>query len=149
MFYNLILIVHNWVRWLVLLAGAWALIRAFGGWLGNKPWSPADRQAGMLFGIAVDLQFLLGLLLAFVSPLVAAALGNLGAAMASETLRFFLAEHIPLMLLALIVIHAGSAFARKGSTDRDKHRRAALLYALGALFIVVAIPWWRPLLRGL
>jgi hypothetical protein len=149
MVYRLILILHNWMRWLVLLAGVWALIRAFSGWLTNRPWTGIDRRAGLLFGIAVDIQFLLGLPLAFLSRLVTAALGDLSAAMASATLRFFPAEHIPRMVLAVIIVHAGSAAARKASADRERHRWAAWPFSAATLPMIVAIPWWRPLLRGI
>lgn len=89
------------MRWAVLAVGLWALIRAVLGWLGGRAWSPPDRLAGMLFSIGVDNQLLIGLLLAFFSPLVRAAFTDPGAALRSAMLRFFVAEHIPAMVLAV------------------------------------------------
>lgn len=147
--YTLILNTHSVLRWIVLAAAAWALIRAYSGWLGSKAWSPVDRRAGLTFSVALDLQVLLGVVLAVVSPLIRNALPGLGAAMAEPHLRFFLVEHIPVMLIALVLVHVGSRQARAASDDRMKHRRAALMYTLALVAVVVAMPWWRPLLPGL
>jgi hypothetical protein len=108
-----------------------------------------DRQAGLVFSIVFDIQVLLGLILAFISPLVQNVLVGVGAGMQAPHLRFFLIEHIPLMLLALILVHLGSNRARNAPDDQTKHRRAAVMYTLGTLATVVAIPWWRALLPGL
>jgi CDP-diglyceride synthetase len=147
--YGVLLAIHNLLRWFVLLAGVLALLRAVVGLLAKRPWSQADRRAGMFYTISLDLQFLAGLILTFTSPLVRAALANLSAALSMSDLRFFPFEHIPFMVLAVFLAHAGSSQARKAKEASGQHRRAALWYGLSLLVILVAIPWWRPLLRGL
>ena len=147
--YSLILGLHSSVRWIVLISAVWALFRAYRGWLRSKPWSGADRRAGLYFTRALDTQALLGIVLAFVSPLVENALFGLTAAIQAPHLRFFLVEHIPLMLFALVLVHAVGGLTRAASNDRMKHRRAALVYTLATLVIAVAIPWWRPVFPGL
>jgi hypothetical protein len=77
-----------------------------------------------------------------------AALANPSAAMSMNDLRFFPLEHIPFMLAAVVLAHVGSSLARKAKDAAGQHRRAALGYGLSLLVIVLAIPWWRPLLRG-
>lgn len=147
MFYTIMLTLHNLWRWVVVLAALWALVRAWSGWLGKRPWTKADRQAGTLFGISLDLQLLGGLILAIISPILQAAYGDLGALAMQEPFRFFLMEHMPVMIVAAILTHVGSAMARKGVDDAAKHRRAAIWFTLTALAIVLAIPWFRPLFR--
>lgn len=147
MFYSIVLILHNLWRWLVVLAAAWALVRAWSGWLGKRPWTPADRRAGTLFGISLDLQLLLGLILAIISPLMQAAYQDLGGLAMQAPFRTFLVEHMPIMLVALILAHVGSALSRKGADDTARHRRAAIWFSVTALLIVLAIPWSRPLIR--
>jgi hypothetical protein len=147
--YPVILAAHNIVRWLVLLASVWALYRAYGGWLRGRAWTPADRRAGFLFTTALDLQVLLGLMLAAVSPLIQAALATPRAIMSTDTLRFFVAEHIPPMIVAAVVVHITSAVARRAPEDSLRLRRSALGYSLALLMVVLAVPWWRPLLPGL
>lgn len=103
----------------------------------------------MFFSVALDMQLLLGVVLAFISPLLQNALFGLRVAMEAPYLRFFLVEHLPLMLIAIVLVHVGSGLARSAADDRMKHRRAALMYTLAVLAVVVAIPWWRPVLPGL
>lgn len=145
--YSLILIIHNLTRWAVLVLAAWALLRAWSGWLGGRPWTGGDRRAGLFFTMALDLQLLLGLALSLLSPLTRAAFADLGAAMGSDELRFLVAEHIPLMVLVVVLAHVGAVVSRKAADDRARHRRAALWYAVSALLMLLATPWWRPLLR--
>jgi hypothetical protein len=147
--YTVFLDTHDLFRWIVLLAAAWALYRAYRGWLSSEPWSEADGRAGMFFSGALDVQVVLGIALAFVSPLVQDALFGLRATMQAPHLRFFLVEHIPLMLVALVLVHIRGGVVRSADGDRAKHRRAAVLYTLATLAIIVAIPWWRPLLPGI
>ena len=145
--YPLLLTIHNWVRWLVVLFGLYAVVRAYVGLFGRRVWAPADKTAGTLFSVSVDVQFLTGLVLTFLSPIVAAAMANMQAAMQSDELRRILVEHIPLMLLAVVFVHLGTLGARRAGDDRGRFRRSALWFTLTALVLLVAIPWWRPLLR--
>jgi hypothetical protein len=147
--YPLLLFLHNLFRWLLILGAIWALGRAYRGWLGRRNWTSRDRQAGLFFSIAYDLQVLVGLVLTFLSPLVSTALSDLGAAMRVDDLRWILVEHGPLMVISLIIVHVVSALARRAESDTAKHRLAALGYSLALVVALVAIPWSRPLLRGL
>ena len=147
MFYTIVLVLHNLVRWVVLLTAAWALVRAWSGWLGKRSWTTTDRRAGMFFSMSLDIQMLLGLILAFISPILQAAYADLGSLAMQDPFRFFLTAHMPLMIVSVVLAHIGTAVARKGADDTGKHRRAAILFTLAALAIVLAIPWFRPLLR--
>jgi hypothetical protein len=142
-FYELILVMHDITRWLVLVIGIYAVVRAFLGWLGKKPWVKADRSAGVSFTSIIDIQVLLGLVLYFVSPITTGGLRNFGDAMKVADVRFFLVEHSLIMLAAAVIAHIGSARVKKAATDLQKHRLAALWY-LGALVLILTfIPWNR------
>lgn len=147
MLFRWILIAHNLFRWVVVLLLVWGLYRSYTGWLRKKTWLKADRRAGLLLTIGYDLQFVLGLILAFISPIVASAFSNLNAAMQVRELRFFAVEHMPLMFLALIFGHVTSVLSRKAEEDVLMHRRAALGYTLVAIITLAAMPWFRPLFR--
>jgi hypothetical protein len=147
MVFRWILSIHNLFRWVVVLTLIWGLYRAYFGWLGKKPWADSDSRAGMMLTIAYDVQFLLGLILAFISPIIESAFSNLNAAMQVNELRFFAVEHMPMMFLALIFGHVTSVLSRKADHDTLKHRYAALGFTLVAIITVAAIPWFRPLLR--
>ena len=64
MFFQVLITAHNILRWLVLAAAAWALVRAYRGWLGQRTYTASDRQSGLIFSILYDLQVTLGILLA-------------------------------------------------------------------------------------
>jgi hypothetical protein len=148
MLYSVVLGFHGLLRWLVLGAGVAAIVVAASGWRGRKPATRALRQFGILFVAAMDLQFLLGLILyVWLSPVTRMAFQNMAAAMKTHELRFFTVEHTTYMLIAVILAHVGAAISRKGKTDRTKYRGATIAYCLSLLLVLAGIPWWRPLVR--
>lgn len=145
--YNIFLTLHNLLRWLVLIAGVLAAIKAIIGWMQSQPWRSSDRQLALLFTISLDIQVLLGLVLYFVlSPITTNNFSNFGEAMGNADIRFFLVEHIVVMLLAVALAHIGSSRARKAEPDRNKHRNAAIFFTLALIAILAGTPWARPLL---
>ena len=145
--YTFVLAVHNIMRWIVIVLAIIALVRAYWGWFGKREWSLTDRKVGMYFSISMDVQLLLGLILYFgLSPITRAAIQNIGAAMAEAGLRFFALEHLFVMLLAVIVVHIGTALSRKADDSMAKHRRAAIWFTLAVLLILVGMPWSRSLI---
>jgi hypothetical protein len=147
MLYSIVLPLHNIVRWVVVLAALFAIVRAWMGWFGKKPWAGLDNQAGMIYTMAIDIQVLLGLLLYFSSPLVMAALRNFGGAMSNSDMRFFALEHILVMIISLALSHVGRTLSRKASDPVVKHRQAAIWYTVSFLLILALIPWGRPMIR--
>ena len=146
--YPLLLALHSWIRWIVLLAGISAILVAISGWSGTKPAGTNLRRWSVIFVATMDLNFLLGLLLYFgASPITRAALQNMGAAMKQTEPRFFAVEHTTLMFLAVVCAHVGGALARKGRTDLKKYRGAAIAFILSLLLMLGGIPWFRPLFR--
>jgi hypothetical protein len=152
MIYATVLTIHSWLRWLVILFGLMAFVRAATGAAASRPWTPADDRAGAWFGRVLDLQFLLGLILyIFLSPLTHTAFADLGAAMKNSGLRFWVVEHMFGMLIAVALVHVGRAQARKTDSLR-RHRVAAGFFALALAVMLASIPWpglpyGRPLLR--
>ena len=83
--YGLVLLIHSWLRWAVVAAGLFAVVRG-----GTR-----EGAAGKWFTLVLDIQILLGLLLYFVlSPFTRNALSDFGAAMGSSQLRFWAVEHV-------------------------------------------------------
>lgn len=140
--YDLTLTLHSIVRWVVLIAGVIAVVQGLRGWRGGRPWTAGDDRIGMIYTISLDIQVLVGLLLFFVlSPITRAAMSSMGAAMQNEVTRFFLVEHFPIMLIAVIVAHIGRSRARKAADETSKHRLSFIFYAISLVLILLAIPW--------
>lgn len=148
--YPTFLAIHNIFRWLALILLALAFLRALAGWLQKSAWTASDRKLGTFSGIAMDVQLLVGLLLYFAfSPITTMAFSNMAGAMSSSDLRFFVVEHLLLMVLAVVFTHLGSILPRKASQDLQKHKRAALWFGLALLMVLAGIPWFRPLFPAL
>ncbi len=139
--YSTVLTAHSWVRWAVVLAGAYAFARALAGWTGRRGWLAGDDRAGRLFTIALDLQFLLGIVLYAVSPFTTSAFNDLAGAMRLDSLRFWVVEHPGAMLIGLALAHVGRARARKAAGAAARHRTAAIFFGLALAVILFAIPW--------
>jgi hypothetical protein len=140
--YVAMLALHSLLRWAVLLIGLSAVVRAFSGWRGRRPWTREDHRAGGWFVIAMDVQFLIGLLLyGLLSPITRSAFQDFGAAMRDSALRFWAVEHIFGMVVALALVHIGRARSKRSGPDERRHRAAAIFYALAIAIIVLTTPW--------
>lgn len=147
--YGVFLFLHNIFRWVVLLIAVIAIYRAFSGWFQQRAWSELARKAGVFFGIALDIQLLLGFILYFVlSPFALKAFLTQGMAfvMGSSEYRFYAVEHLLIMGLAVVFAHLASILPKKVESAAAKHQRAAIFIGLAVLMILLGIPWGRPLL---
>lgn len=148
--YPFLLTTHNLLRWVVLIVGVYALVRAISGISSKRRFEAADRKAGSLFTIVLDIQLLIGLLLYGVfSPVTREAFADMGTAMGVREIRFFVAEHFLLMLLAVAVAHITSVLVRRAPTDDVKLKRMATGIAVALALILGGMPWWRPFLPGM
>lgn len=148
--YSLVLSLHNIIRWVALILGILAAVRAFLGWFGKREWTASDRKAGTNFTIAMDIQLLLGLVLYFfLSPTTQSAFQDFGASMQVSDLRFFALEHPVFMILAVVFAHLGSVFSRRAEQSNAKFRSAAIWFGLSVLFLILGIPWMSRLFPGL
>ena len=148
--YSAFLLLHSWIRWVALFAGVLATISAVRGVSAQDPRS--DRF-GRILTIALDLQFVIGLLLYFaVSPVMAEIRANFAAAMPNPQLRFWAVEHVSGMVIALVLVHVGRVLSRKAASPASRRRRQMICYGLATLVMLLATPWpWtaagRPLIR--
>lgn len=150
--YAVLLALHNIVRWVVVVLAVIALVRAFRGWLGKREWQAMDRKAGMFYGMAFDIQFLLGLLLyLFFSEFALKSILSNGMAFVMEQsqYRFFALEHVFYMVVAVVCAHLGSVLPRRMKEVPIKHRTAAIFFTLSVLLVLLGMPWFRPLLPGM
>ena len=138
-----VLIAHSMVRWAVLGLGVFALVRMTAGVVRETAWTTMDRRSLVMFVGILDLQLLLGLILFATSPIIREALHDVGAAMGTPALRFFLAEHPLTMVGAVAIAHVGSVIARRAPNDAVRFRRAAFSVALSLGLLLAGIPWGR------
>lgn len=147
------LLLHSWLRWALLLIGIWAVFRAISGVTSHRAWAPADESAGRWFTLLMDVQLLLGILLyGLLSPITTQAFANMGDAMRNPPVRFWVVEHVTLMIVAAVFVHLGRVRVRAARSDASRHKTAAIFFGLALIAVLAAIPWPfmadpRPLVR--
>lgn len=139
--YTPLLHLHSTLRYAVLLLLVIAIVKALAGWLGRKPFTNADNKVGTILLAITHTQFLLGVVLYFVSPVVEVALADMGAAMKDANLRFWAVEHLVGMLVAVVCITVGRISSKKAKEDVFKHRKAAVWFSVAFAIIIYMIPW--------
>ena len=153
--YDFLLFAHSWLRWIGLLAGLAALVRAVTGVTTRRPWTPLDDRGGMWFTAALDLQMLIGLVLyAFLSPVTQSAFVDMAAAMRAAPIRFFAVEHPVGMIVAIALAHVGRVRVRKAPDSESRHKRTLVFFGLALVVLLLSLPWpigpgARSLFRGL
>lgn len=138
--YEFLLILHSWLRWVVLLGGLAAVALAIRGLTTGVAYDKPQRIAGVVFMASIHTMLILGLALMVVSPTVQAAFGDFGAAMKDKLLRFWTVEHPLTMILSVVAVTVGH-IASKKAEGQAAHRRALIGFGLGFLFILARFPW--------
>ena len=139
--YSAMLHAHSVGRWIVLILLLFAIMNSL--LAGNRPYIRSDNRLGLLLTIFSDLMLLLGVYLYFAGTLGYEAIKAKGmsAVMKDPYSRFFAAEHLIGMLIAIILIHIGKAQGKRPIGDKAKHRRTMIFYLVALLIILASIPW--------
>lgn len=151
--YDTILMLHSWLRWLVLGLGLWAIYLNYTGWKSGSNTFDQNKKWNTWFVASLHTQLILGLLLYFgVSNLMKDILSDFGAAMKNSESRFWAVEHMLGMIIGIAVAQIGSIKAKKQATDAMKCKTAFIWFTIGLLFILLMIPFgiWnveRPMFR--
>jgi len=130
--HDFVLLLHSWVRWAAILTGILATVSAFGATTDAR----SNRWA-MFFTIALDIQFLLGLLLLFTSV----DFGRMGEVMKDSTARFYAVEHPTMMLIAIALAHMGRVMVRKALTAASARTKSLVFFGLATVLLLVGTPW--------
>ena len=138
--YSFMLNTHSYLRWAVVIIGIIAVVMAWAGVFSKARWTPQQVTLGRLATIAFDTQALVGVLLyAWLSPITTGAFRDMGAAMKDAGVRFYVAEHSLIMIVAAVLIHIGVWRARK----EDSPLQAAIFYTLAMAGVMALTPWGR------
>ena len=132
---------HSLLRWILLLLLITAVVKAYSGWTGRKVFTESDRKISLYTLITTHLQLVLGVVLYFISDLVRGARMDMAAAMKDSVMRFWVVEHLLMMLIAVILITVGHSKAKKAATDEAKYRYLAIFFGIALVLIILSIPW--------
>ena len=101
--YTSIQFIHSWWAYLTLFLVLIATLNALAGFFGNKEYEPKDFRISLFALIVTHIQFLIGLVLFFVSPAVMKSFSDngMGAIMKDPNLRLYAVEHTTVMILTV------------------------------------------------
>ena len=140
--YQGVLDLHSYWAYAVLVFLLLAIINAFVGLSSKRAFLPKDRQISMLALIFTHVQFVIGLVLLFVSAKMDAAkqLG-MGEVMKNAGLRKVLVEHPLINLIAIVLITIGWSTHKRAEDSTVKFKKIAIFYAIGLILLLSRIPW--------
>ncbi len=139
--YAIVLAIHSFMRWLVVISLLFAVYRAYSGWINKKTFTLFDDKVRHVTATIIHIQLLAGLYLYSISPLIRYFLSNFSEAVRQREIRFFGMEHSTMMLVSVFIISIGSAMAKRRQTDRQKFKTMALWFTAGFVLILLSIPW--------
>ena len=118
---NILLVLHSYLRWLIVLVAVVAIVKFTFGWLRGGAFKGMDRGLSSGFSGLLDLQATLGLIL-----MIWTGLAGVGFPM-------FRIEHATTMIIAAVVAHLPARW--KNATDSIRFRNT-LFCILGALLLI-------------
>ena len=133
--YTGLLHTHSLLRYLVLIFLLVVIVNSFLGFSNKKAFSKMDNMLGLTLFSVTHTQFLVGVLLFFVSPFVQFS----GAAMKDPALRYWTTEHSLIMLIAIVMITLARITAKKMSDDTARHKRMLIFNSIALILILLAI----------
>ena len=137
MLYQILRHSHSVLRWIILLLLVYTFISAVIKRISAQKFSDTEKKASLMSMAALHIQLLLGLILYFISPKVVFAASS----MSNRLIRFFMVEHVIIMLLAITLATVGYTQMKKASSDSLKRKRIIIFYGIALLLILLGIPW--------
>ncbi len=136
MLYTILLKSHSGLRWVLLLSLILAMVKFFRAARGTTHVKQLVPYA-LISMILLHIQVLLGLAMYFISPKVIFAAES----MKNSVHRFYLVEHISLMIIAAIIITIGYSKTKKQINTPFGAKKLLTYYLIAFILILVSIPW--------
>lgn len=133
---------HYTLMVLLLIILFYTILRFVFNRMNDKPFENFEDKQTLITTILAHLQFLVGLVLLFVSPL-SAMFSNMSAVMKDPDQRMILVEHPTTMLIAVVLLTIGRAKMKKKPEATNKYKTVIGFYVVALILILVRIPWDR------
>lgn len=123
---------HSGLRWIVLILLLLAIINAFMGWQNKKSYTDKDKKLHLFAMIFVHIQVLIGFIALFL---------NWGTKVTLSMSNFYMREHIPLMVIVMILMTLGFSKSKKISDSAQRFKTVFIFYTISLVLILASIPW--------
>jgi hypothetical protein len=138
---NIVLVLHSYIRWFILLFAVLTIFMSIGGMNGSKPFAAGNKRIALFLLISCDLQLLLGLVLYFAGPWFNLLKTGGKEMMENASTRFYVMEHNVAMIIAIILIHIGYSSIKKPIPDASKFKKLFWFTLIALVIIFASIPW--------
>lgn len=132
---DLLVLTHSVVRYFILVFLMIVIVRSFMGWQQKSPYSALDDKFNLWLFMFTHTQLLIGLIVYFVSPAVVFS----AASMKDTVARYWLVEHITMMVIAIVLITMARITAKKMADAVAKHKRLFIFNTIALVIILIAI----------
>lgn len=136
MFFTILKHTHSGLRWNVLLLLLEVILISIYKLTTKKEYSNLDMKIGLFTMVFTHVQFLIGIVLYFISGEVFFS----DESISSDLLRFLLVEHIGMMLIVIILISVGYSKEKRAHENKLKLKRSLIFYGVPLFVILLAIP---------
>jgi uncharacterized membrane protein len=123
---------HSGLRWIVLILLLLAIVNAFMGWQNKKSYTDKDKKMHLFAMVFVHIQVLIGFIALFL---------NWGTKVTLSMSNFYMREHIPLMLIVMVLMTLGFSKSKKISEPTQRFKTVFIFYTISLVLILVSIPW--------
>ena len=139
--YDILLHSHSGLRWVVLICVLGAIIKSIMGLSNGSPFDKVTDKLTLFSLISCHLMLVIGLVLYGVSPIIHAGVQSGGSIMKDPILRFWMVEHLSMMIIGIALITVGRVRLKKIAEDNKKHKNVLIFFGIGLLLILSRIPW--------
>jgi hypothetical protein len=139
--YQILLTVHSYWRWLVLISLLFCIIKSFIDFRKGNVYSNFDGLLRKITISIVHIQLILGVLLYTVSPFVKFFFMDISSGLHLREVRFFAIEHSLMMGVSIVLITIGAVKTKRKTDDNQKHRTTLIWFGIALLIILLNIPW--------
>jgi hypothetical protein len=133
--HSLLLATHSIIRYFLLILLLIVIVRSLQRWLSKSTYDKLDDKLSLVLFMFTHTQFLLGVILFFVSPIVIFS----GASMKDSTARYWLVEHNTGMIIAIALISIARISSKKITDAVTKHKRMFIFNSIALAIIVLMI----------
>jgi len=132
---DLLLLTHSVLRYFILVFLLIVIVRSFMGWQKKSLYLPLDDKFSLWLFMFTHTQLLIGLIVYFISPVVIFS----AASMKDTVARYWLVEHITMMVIAIVLITVARITAKKMVDAVAKHKRLFIFNTIALVIILLAI----------
>ncbi|MDO5978595.1 hypothetical protein [Flavivirga spongiicola] len=139
--YDIVMMLHSYWAYLVLLVLIIATVNALIKTFGDKEYEANDFRKSLFTLIVSHIQLLIGLILYFVSPRFGLWSELGGGVMGNSLARLYLVEHPFINIVAVALITIGYSKHKKKLTSKAKLKTIAIFYTIALVLFLSRIPW--------